>query len=138
MVRPMNNLGVLLSNQGKFDEAQVFLREALEADERKLGADHPEVGAELINLAKAICRGSSHYEDGERFAARAANVFAKAAGPESWPVGQARVMRGTCLTRLRRFGEAESEVRSGIGVLSKEFGATHWGRFRSSPSRRAG
>jgi serine/threonine-protein kinase len=122
----MNNLGVLLSSQGRFDEAKVFLRDALLTDQRKLGGEHPEVGLEMMNLAKAICRGSSEYEEGERWAARAETILSKQPKDRAWTVGQARIMRGTCLTRLGRYAEAESEILNGTRALTAEFGASHW------------
>jgi eukaryotic-like serine/threonine-protein kinase len=122
----MNNLGVFLIGEGKPDEAKVFLREAVVTDERKLGGEHPQVAAEMINLSKAICRGSSEYEEGESWATRAVTVLSKQSDSPPWIVGQARIMRGTCLTRLRRYQEAESEIRNGIRALTAEFGASHW------------
>ncbi|MEX2109529.1 MAG: serine/threonine-protein kinase [Gemmatimonadaceae bacterium] len=120
-----NNLGVLLSNTGKFDEARSLLREALATDQKKLGRDNPAVATDLVNLSRAICRGSGDFEEGAQMSARAGALFAKHFGAESWMVGQARINRGDCLRRLRRFDEAERELYSGLQLLEKAFGNSH-------------
>jgi len=119
----MNNLGLLLSNEGKYAEAQTFLRRALAVDERKLGPDNPGVGIDALNLAQSICRGRAT-EEGAALAERAARIFART-DPASWTQGQARIVRGTCLTGLSRFDEAERDLRAGLRILERVLGPTH-------------
>jgi serine/threonine protein kinase len=119
----MNNIGLLISNLGRADEAQVFLRRALSIDERKLGTNNPGVGIDLLNLAQTICRGRAT-EEGAAFADRAARIFAKA-DPRSWMQGQARLVRGQCLTRLSRFDEAERDLKVALQYLEQGLGSTH-------------
>jgi serine/threonine protein kinase/Tfp pilus assembly protein PilF len=119
----MNNLGLLLSNRGNYAEAQTFMRRALAVDERKLGKDNPGVAIDALNLAQAICRGGAT-DEGAALAERAAAIFART-DPASWMQGQARIVRGACLTRLARFDEAESELRLGQQLLERGLGPTH-------------
>lgn len=119
----MNNLGLLISNLGRTSEAQVFLRRALAIDERKLGPNNPGVGIDLVNLAQTICRGSAT-EEGVFLADRAARVFEKA-DPASWMQGQARLVRGQCLTRLSRFDEAERDLTFALHSLEHALGPRH-------------
>ncbi|MDH5235425.1 MAG: tetratricopeptide repeat protein [Gemmatimonadota bacterium] len=119
----MNNLGLLLSNTGRYVESQTWLRRALATDEQKLGRDNPAVAIDLLNLAFAICRGGAT-DEGAAVAARAAEIFARTE-PGSWAQGAARVARGACLTDLGRFDEAERELRAGTRILERVLGPTH-------------
>jgi tetratricopeptide (TPR) repeat protein len=120
----LNNLGVLLSNQRRGGDAQRVLRRALAIDERKLGVDNPAVAVDLLNLAQAICRDAPS-DEGAAMAARAARLLATSDGATAWTVGQARVIRGQCLTGLRRFAEAERELRDGLHALERGLGGSH-------------
>ena len=46
----INSLGMLLMNQGKYDEAEPLIREALEARRRRLGDEHPRTLTSINNL----------------------------------------------------------------------------------------
>ena len=46
----INNMGYLLSMQGKYDEAMSFISEALETQRRTLGEDHPETLTSINNM----------------------------------------------------------------------------------------
>ena len=120
----VNNLGVLLSDRGQQAEAAQLLRRALAVDERKLGRDNPAVGVDLLNLALALCRGGPSSE-GEALAERAGRILAAHESADSWKLGQVKVVRGTCLTRLRRFDEAEQQLRAGLAALERALGPSH-------------
>ena len=121
----VNNLGVLLSNRGEHAEAQRLIRRALETDERKLGRDNPAVGIDLVNLSLALCRAGPSPE-GDALAVRAERILAAHDSAGSWPLGQVKVVRGTCLMRLRRLDDAERELRAGLGELERALGPSHW------------
>ena len=74
----------------------------------------------LMNLALAGCRGRATEADAA-LAGRAMDIFSRS-DPGSWMVAQARVFRGTCLTRLGHFAEAERELRGGLQVLERILG----------------
>jgi tetratricopeptide (TPR) repeat protein/predicted Ser/Thr protein kinase len=118
------NLALLIGRHGKVGEAEVLFRRALASDERKLGADHPSVGIDLINLANVSCRWGDAAR-GEPAARRAVKIFTSKSTPSGWEVAQARVILGICLTRLRRFAEADTELRGGIQGLEGALGS-HW------------
>ena len=50
----ISNLGSLLQDQGKLDEAGVLLREALEAKRATLGDRHPDTLASINNLGRLL------------------------------------------------------------------------------------
>ncbi|HET7459181.1 MAG TPA: serine/threonine-protein kinase [Gemmatimonadaceae bacterium] len=121
----LNDLGVLLSNQGQLGEAERVMRRALAVDERKLGGENPAVGRDLLNLSLTLCREGPSPE-GDALAARAGRILAANESAGSWALGQAKVVRGTCLMRLRRLDDAERELRAGRAVLEHALGPSHW------------
>jgi len=58
----LNNLGVLLQAQGKLDEAEPYLREAMEKCRRVLGPDHPNTRISTINTATLLEAQGKHAE----------------------------------------------------------------------------
>ena len=68
----INSLGVLYFKQGRYSEAETFFMQALDIQQRQLGADHLEVATSLNNLAllymawgryskaETFCRGAFH------------------------------------------------------------------------------
>ena len=53
-LRSINNLGSLLQDQGKLDEAGALLREALEAMRATLGDRHPNTLVSINNLGTLL------------------------------------------------------------------------------------
>ena len=53
-IASVNNMGLLLQDQGKFAEAEPLLREALEASRRALGNDHPDTIISVNNMAMLL------------------------------------------------------------------------------------
>ena len=49
-LRTVNDIGFLLGEQGKLEEAETYHRRALEGNERTLGRDHPETLTSVNNL----------------------------------------------------------------------------------------
>jgi hypothetical protein len=107
-------------------ESKPLLREAMAIDEKKLGRENPLAATSVINLARAICRGSGDPGEGERLATRAIRLLAKDSGAQSWQVAQARVTHGICLTRLGRYDDAEREIRGGMQTMERLLGPSHW------------
>jgi hypothetical protein len=50
----VNNLALLLRDNGKYDEAEPLFRRTLEARERMLGPDHPDMLSSVNNLASLL------------------------------------------------------------------------------------
>ncbi|CAN0422877.1 unnamed protein product, partial [Discosporangium mesarthrocarpum] len=54
MVAVLNNLAVVLSEQGKAEEAEPLHRRALDLRQRCLGPNHPDVATLRSNLAASL------------------------------------------------------------------------------------
>ena len=50
----LNNIGSILRDQGRLDEALQYFQRALEIDERALGPDHPSVAMTKSNFAGVL------------------------------------------------------------------------------------
>ena len=71
----VNNLGSLLKEQGKLEEAEVLFRRALEGSERVLGVDHPNTLACMYILAFFL-RKKGDLSSAESFARRSLEGYA--------------------------------------------------------------
>jgi tetratricopeptide (TPR) repeat protein len=58
----INNLALVYRAQGKYGEAEEFLKRALVIREKALGASHPDVGQTLSNLANVYRDQGKHTE----------------------------------------------------------------------------
>jgi Tfp pilus assembly protein PilF len=66
----VNNLGRVLSSQGKYEEAEAMHRRALEAREKVLGGEHPDTLSSVGNLGRVLSR-QGKYEEAEAMHRRA-------------------------------------------------------------------
>ncbi|KAF2787342.1 hypothetical protein K505DRAFT_257913, partial [Melanomma pulvis-pyrius CBS 109.77] len=66
----VNNLAVVLDNQGKYNEAEKLLWRALEGREKELGVHHPATLTSVNNLA-AVLRHQGKYDEAEELNQRA-------------------------------------------------------------------
>ncbi len=118
VARSLSNLGGLLSGMGDRKAAEPLLREALAIRRKRLGEDHPDVAISLRKLAVTL------RADGK--AAEAAGFFREACAhaDRAWPEGHhypAEFHRnyGQCLAELKRYEEAESQLRLSHRLLNR-------------------
>ena len=52
----VNNLGLLLRDQGDFDGAEPYFRRALEAQKKALGPEHPSTFVSISNLVDLLAK----------------------------------------------------------------------------------
>ena len=50
----VNNLGLVLDSQGKYEEAEAMHRRALEGYEKVLGREHPDTLTSVSNLGNVL------------------------------------------------------------------------------------
>ena len=62
--KKVNNLGLLLKEQGKLEEAEVLSRRALEGSERVLGVDHPDT-LNSVNKLGSLLQDQGKLEEAE-------------------------------------------------------------------------
>src|SRR5208283_1138662 len=71
----------LLYNLGRYDQAVVAEKKALQVAEQNLGPDHPDVATSLNNLAW-LYRAQGHYAQAEPLYKRSLAIREKALGPD--------------------------------------------------------
>jgi formylglycine-generating enzyme required for sulfatase activity len=77
----VNNLAILLSDQGDYAAAEPFCRRALEGYEKSLGPDHPDTLASVNNLARLL-KKQGDYVAAEPLYRRALEGQEKSLGPD--------------------------------------------------------
>ena len=77
----MNNLGALLRVQGKYDDADSILREALKIKRRTLGDNHPSIPSTLNNLG-ILYEVQGKFEEAEQFYRDGLEILQSTVGDE--------------------------------------------------------
>jgi serine/threonine-protein kinase len=119
---PLENLAVLLGNEGRYAESAAAAREALALQREYLSADHPDLLVAEGNYAMAL---SNLHQSAEAepllrdLVARGARVR----GPDHLQTLVTQVQLGEVLTDLKRFDEATGLLRSAAESLDRVAGS---------------
>jgi tetratricopeptide (TPR) repeat protein len=120
----LRDLAGLLARQFRFVEAESLNRRALAIREESFGANHPDVGQSLQNLAVDLlnlCR----YAEAEPLLRRALKLYERALGPNHDRTALAMNNLGFLLADLGRYPEAEMLHRQALAVHTKKKGPHH-------------
>ena len=120
----LNNLGVLLWNQGNLEEAEPYLREAQERFAAELGSDHPRVAAALTNRGN-ILQDLGRYAETEAVNRQALAICEKVLGPDHPQTSAALHNLARALDSRGRHGEAEAAYRRSLEIRRRAFGPDH-------------
>jgi tetratricopeptide (TPR) repeat protein len=120
----LNNLGIFVMFQGRLEEAQPILEEAVELDRRLGGAKHPELARALENL------GNVHYRLGniDRTLELLAEVIAirrEGLGDDNPEVARTLHNRGMVLSRAGDLEGAEAALRDAVARMERAYGPDH-------------
>jgi eukaryotic-like serine/threonine-protein kinase len=120
----LSNLAFILRAQGRLDEAEPMLREALEIRRAELGQDHPLVPTSLSNLA-VLLGEQRKYDEAESLFREALATRRRVLGDEHPEVtltitGLAYVLRGK-----GDYAGAEQLFRQALAMNRKRFGLEH-------------
>jgi tetratricopeptide (TPR) repeat protein len=113
-----------LRKQGRYAEAERFLRQALQIDEETLGSDHPSYAASLAGLAAAL-EGQGRYLESEELLRRALPIFEKTLGPRHSSYGACLHNLADTLLRQGRLDEAEHLLRESLAIKVQVLGEGH-------------
>jgi alkanesulfonate monooxygenase SsuD/methylene tetrahydromethanopterin reductase-like flavin-dependent oxidoreductase (luciferase family) len=102
--------------QGKYQEAERVLRDALAIERPALGNDHPRVGVSLVFLADSLCRAGKASE-AERAAREALTINNTRLGKDHPRTKESEGTLGCAMAKQRRFAEAEPLLLSYFAAL---------------------
>jgi serine/threonine-protein kinase len=82
-----NNVGVTLSELGRFEEARVNYERALAISQKTLGPEHPEIANTLNSLGRTLVR-AQHLDEAEHHLRNSLAIGQRVLGPEHSQVGE--------------------------------------------------
>ncbi|MEM9292208.1 MAG: tetratricopeptide repeat protein [Acidobacteriota bacterium] len=116
--------GVLLYYLARFDEAEPLLRRALSISESSYGADHPQVAADLNNLA-VLLRDTNRLSEVEPLFRRALSISESSYGADHPQVAMGLNNLAALLKGTSRLSEAEPLYRRALSISESSYGADH-------------
>ncbi|CAZ83933.1 unnamed protein product [Tuber melanosporum] len=120
--RNINNQGVALHQQGKYDEAEILHRSALGDREKALGLDHRDTLNSVNNLGATLhCQGK--HDEAEIMHRRALRGREKT--PSTRRDATCRNTLGETLLDLKRYSEGEAICRRALAGREKTLGPDH-------------
>jgi serine/threonine protein kinase/tetratricopeptide (TPR) repeat protein len=120
----MNNLATLLKDKGDLAEAEALFRQTLALRRRLLGETHTETATTIGNLG-GVYFDKGQYGEALRLYRQAFDIYLKLLQPDHWMVNRTRSQIGGCLTRLKRFREAEEQLLTAHAGLKTARGEEH-------------
>jgi len=116
--------GALEAARGEWRQAETDFAAAVSVREQVRGADHPEVAASLVGLARAtlMMGGGPQALDA---AARAYKIAVAVYPGDAYEVGTALLARAHALVALGRPGEARPDVQAVIAAFERSLGRDH-------------
>ncbi|MDQ3566421.1 MAG: tetratricopeptide repeat protein, partial [Pseudomonadota bacterium] len=120
----LNMAGKLAYEVGRYAEAQPFLEKALAIREKALGPEHPDVAANLNNLAE-LYRTQGRYEKAEPLYQRSLAIREKALGPEHPDVAQSLNNLAELYRTQGRYDKAEPLYQRALAIREKALRPEH-------------
>lgn len=119
-----NNLALLYDSQGRYHEAELLSKRAIEIYKKALGEDHPAYATGLNNLAE-LYKAQGRYHEAEPIYKKAMEIDKKALG-EDHPRYATDLNNLAGLHRAQgRYGEAEPLYKKAIEIDRKALGEDH-------------
>ena len=117
-------LGSALRLEGRYDEAEPALRQALAVAEKSFGPNHPQVGTALNSLA-LLCKTTQRLAEAEMLLIRALAIEEPIFGPDHPNVAHVLNNLGQVFEKTNRFGEAELLFRRALAIDEQSYGPDH-------------
>jgi tetratricopeptide (TPR) repeat protein len=121
---PMQNLAVLLGNEGRYQDALPLVSQAVELQRRYLSPDDPDALTPLATYAM-ILTNLHRPAEAEPILRDVAMRSARINGPTHTTTLVAQTQLGETLTDLHRYAEAEAILRPAAEALERNEGLTH-------------
>ena len=119
-----NNLGLLLQDTNRFEEAEPLMRQALEINKASFGEHHPAVAICLNNLGQLL-QDTNRFEEAEPLMRRALEIDTASFGGHHPDVAICLNNLGLLLQATNRLEEAELLMRRALEIDTASFGGHH-------------
>ena len=113
-----------LYQQGRYREAEVFARKALELGEREFGPDHENMAVLLSNLA-TLYKDQGRYVDAEPLYQRSLAILAKTLVKEYPSVAMTLNNLASLYQAQGRYGDAEPLYKRSLAISERAIGSEH-------------
>jgi tetratricopeptide (TPR) repeat protein len=120
----MNNLALVLRDQGQYAEAERLFRRVVAMDRRVLGERHPTVAIVLVNLANVLQR-SGDYPGAVAIYRDAIEVKRATFPDDHWEIATVNSLIGGCLVFMREYRQAEPLLVASYPIVRAAFGEAH-------------
>jgi tetratricopeptide (TPR) repeat protein len=120
----MNNLAMVLSDQGKYEQAEEMQRQALGLQETVLGKEHPGTLRSMNNLA-TILRDQGKYEQAEEMQCQALRLQETVLGKEHPQTLMSMNNLAMVLRDQGKYEQAEEMQRQALGLQETVLGKEH-------------
>ena len=130
VAKSLNNLAMLLEDQGKLAEAEAMSRRALAIAKTALGEDHPSVASSRGNLGVLLdAKARQLDEAGASDPAALARIYTEAADMQTFKYGAEDEDVLRCRQRAAElagnYDEAETMCRSALAIKENTLGENH-------------
>jgi tetratricopeptide (TPR) repeat protein len=122
--RMMRYLGVFLEGGAEYDQAEAFLRRALQIDERSLGRHHPDVAIDLNHLARVLSE-TNRLAEAEPLFRKALAIIEKLFGPDHAVLAPSLSQLARLLSATSRLEAAEPLCLRALAITERTFGPDH-------------
>jgi serine/threonine protein kinase len=120
----MRNVASLLRVQGKLDEADLVMGQAVETSRRVLGQNHTETIAGLGEMAR-LREAQGRLGEATDLSGQTVNLAQQVKFKDAWQMARYRQDYGRYLTRMRQFPQAEKQLLESLAGLKTILGPDH-------------
>jgi tetratricopeptide (TPR) repeat protein len=112
----------LYAERGDHTRAEAFAREAMDAERRARGPEHPYVSQSMTILAKQLA-ALRRYSEADSLLGEASGLVERALGPQHRRVASILFVRARVRSAMGRRDEAEADLRRSLAITEREDGA---------------
>lgn len=110
--------GLILFKLAQFEEAESLLRKALDLDESSFGSGHPNVAADLNNLAQLLT-ATNRFHEAEPLSRRALAILVDALDEDNRDVATVLDNLALLLAKINQLDEAECLFRRALAIVDR-------------------